>query len=87
MRPFALGTRMWSLSPAQFRVGGIVWPLAQAAAADVPGGCFFFQVCLGALMVRWTTEEESWLLISAHLQGSCVSGCFISANFGGLMPQ
>lgn len=40
--PSALGTRVWwSLSPAPLRLGGIMWPLV-LAAADVPGGCFFF---------------------------------------------
>lgn len=53
------------------------------AAVDVPGGCFFFSAVFECLRVQWTREKESWLFISAHLQGSCVSGCSISANFGG----
>lgn len=73
-------------SPVQSR-----WNCVAVGAGSSSSRCswwvIFFHLCLVALRVRWTTEEESWLLISAHLQGSCVSGCFISASFGGLMPQ
>lgn len=85
-RPSALGTRMWwSLSPAQLRAGGFMWLLV-LAAADVPGGCFFFLAVFGCF-VDAMGNERGVLIVSAHLQGSCVSGCFVSASFGGLRPQ
>lgn len=62
-----------------------MWPLV-LAAADVPGGCCFslavFESFVGAM-----DNERGVLIVSAHLQDSCVSSCFISANFGGLRPQ